>query len=163
MELRVANSSDCAVILLLIRELAEFEGLLHEVQSDETTLERHLFGPNPRAHALIAEVDGQIAGFALYFFNFSTFLGKPGLYLEDLYVRPTFRGRGFGRLLMQRLAQIALQNECGRFEWWVLDWNAPAIKFYRSLGALAMGDWTVQRVSGDALHALAANNRPLGE
>jgi len=134
--------------LLLIRELAEFEGLLHKVQSDPSTLERHLFGPNPRAHALIAEVDGRIAGFALYFFNFSTFLGKPGLYLEDLYVRPTLRGRGFGRLLMQRLAQIALQNECGRFEWWVLDWNAPAIEFYRSLGTLPMGDWTVQRVSG---------------
>jgi len=157
MEIRIAKHTDAALILALIRELAEFEGLLHEVQADEATLQRHLFGPSSCASVLIAQVDGQTAGFALYFFNFSTFLGKPGLYLEDLYVRPQYRGRGYGRRIMQRLAQIAVQNGCGRFEWWVLDWNESAIAFYRSLGAVAMADWTVQRVSGEALHALAGD------
>ena len=156
MHLRSATRDDCALILSLIRELAEFEKLLHEVQASEETLRENLFGTQPRAEVLIAEVDGQTAGFALYFHNFSTFLGKPGLYLEDLYIRPAFRGRGYGRSIMQQLARLAVDRGCGRFEWWVLDWNHPAVEFYRSLGAEAMSDWTVQRVSGTALLALAA-------
>lgn len=155
MQLRAARRDDCALILSLIRELADFEQLLHEVQTTEADLELHLFGAQPRAEALIVEADGAVAGFALYFHNFSTFVGKPGLYLEDLYIRPAFRGRGYGRQIMQRLAQIALERGCGRFEWWVLDWNTPAVEFYRSLGAQPMSEWTVQRVSGDALVALA--------
>ena len=155
MQLRSATRDDSALILSLIRELAEFEGLLHEVAADEATLAEHLFGAHPRAEVLIAEENGQTAGFALYFHNFSTFLGKPGLYLEDLYIRPAFRGRGYGRSIMQQLARIAVERGCGRFEWWVLDWNHPAIEFYRSLGAQPMNDWTVQRVSGDALKSLA--------
>ena len=155
MQLRSATRDDSALILSLIRELAEFEKLLHEVQATEQTLSEHLFGTQPRAEVLIADVDGQTAGFALYFHNFSTFLGKPGLYLEDLYIRPAFRGRGYGRRIMQALARIAVDRGCGRFEWWVLDWNHPAVEFYRSLGAEAMSDWTVQRVSGTALLALA--------
>ncbi len=155
MQLRSATRDDSALILSLIRELAEFEHLLHEVAADEATLAEHLFGAQPRAEVLIAQVAGETAGFALYFHNFSTFLGKPGLYLEDLYIRPAFRGRGYGRRIMQQLARIAVERGCGRFEWWVLDWNHPAIEFYRSLGAQPMNDWTVQRVSGDALKSLA--------
>ncbi|MBK9654242.1 MAG: GNAT family N-acetyltransferase [Rhodanobacteraceae bacterium] len=155
MQLRSATRDDSALILSLIRELAEFEHLLHEVAADEATLAEHLFGAQPRAEVLIAQVAGETAGFALYFHNFSTFLGKPGLYLEDLYIRPAYRGRGYGRSIMQRLARIAVERGCGRFEWWVLDWNHPAIEFYRSLGAQPMNDWTVQRVSGDALKSLA--------
>jgi GNAT superfamily N-acetyltransferase len=119
-------------------------------------LEQHLFGPRPAAEVVIAHVDGQPAGFALFFHNFSTFLGQPGLYLEDLFVLPPYRGLGLGRRLMVHLAQLAVARGCGRFEWSVLDWNAPAIRFYRGLGAVGMEEWTVQRVSGDALRALAA-------
>lgn len=160
MQLRAARRDDCALILSLIRELADFEQLLHEVQTTVADLELHLFGAHPRAEALIVEADGAVAGFALYFHNFSTFVGKPGLYLEDLYIRPAFRGRGYGRQIMQHLAQIALARGCGRFEWWVLDWNTPAVEFYRSLGAQPMSEWTVQRVSSDALVALAGTNSP---
>lgn len=156
MHLRAATIDDCPLILQLVRELADYERLLHEVEASVALLQAHLFGQQPRAEALIAEADGEVAGFALFFHNFSTFLGRPGLYLEDLYIRPAFRGRGYGRRVMQRLAQIALERDCGRFEWWVLDWNSPAIEFYRSLGAQPMSDWTVQRVSGEALVALAA-------
>ncbi len=157
MQLRSATRDDSALILALIRELAEFEQLLHEVTATEENLAEHVFGAQARAEVLIAEVNGQTAGFALYFHNFSTFLGKPGLYLEDLYIRPAFRGRGYGRSIMRALARIAVDRGCGRFEWWVLDWNHPAIEFYRSLGALPMSDWTVQRVSGAALLELAAS------
>ncbi|MBK8066635.1 MAG: GNAT family N-acetyltransferase [Rhodanobacteraceae bacterium] len=156
MHLRPATIDDCPLILQLIRELADYERLLHEVEATAHLLETHLFGAQPRAEALIVEADGEVAGFALFFHNFSTFLGKPGLYLEDLYIRPAFRGRGYGRQVMQALARIALAGGCGRFEWWVLDWNSPAIEFYRSLGAQSMSDWTVQRVSGEALAALAS-------
>lgn len=156
MHLRAATIDDCPLILQLVRELADYERLLHEVEASVALLQAHLFGQQPRAEALIVEADGEVAGFALFFHNFSTFLGRPGLYLEDLYIRPAFRGRGYGRRVMQRLAQIALERDCGRFEWWVLDWNSPAIEFYRSLGAQPMSDWTVQRVSGEALVALAA-------
>jgi GNAT superfamily N-acetyltransferase len=157
--IRPAVREETGRILAFIRELAEYEKLAHEAVADEASLAAHLFGERPYAEALIAEVDGAPAGFALYFHNFSTFVGKPGLYLEDLFVRPAFRGLGLGKRLMVRLARIALERDCGRFEWSVLDWNTPAIDFYRSLGATAMDEWTVQRVGGDALKALAAQDR----
>lgn len=156
--IRGAVREDVGLILAFIRELADYEKLAHEVVADEAGLDMQLFGERPRAEVLIAEVDGVPAGFALYFHNFSTFVGKPGLYLEDLFVRPAFRGLGLGKRLMVRLAQIAMECDCGRFEWSVLDWNAPAIEFYRGLGAVGMDDWTVQRVSGDALRALATQS-----
>ena len=154
--IRPAVPADAGLILAFIRELGEYEKLSHEVVADEAGLAAQLFGERPRAEVLIAEVDGTAAGFALFFHNFSTFVGKPGLYLEDLFVRPAFRGQGLGKRLMVRLARIAVERDCGRFEWSVLDWNTPAIDFYRSLGATGMDEWTVQRVSGDALRALAA-------
>jgi GNAT superfamily N-acetyltransferase len=153
--LRPATPSDIPLILALIAELAEYEKLAHEAIADAASIERDLFGERPYAEVLITEVDGEGAGFALFFHSYSTFLGKPGLYLEDLFVRPQFRGRGLGKRLMRELARIALERGCGRFEWSVLDWNAPSIAFYRSLGAVGMDEWTVQRVSGDALRALA--------
>jgi GNAT superfamily N-acetyltransferase len=153
--LRPAKFADTPQIVAFIRELAQYEKLLHEAVADEATLAAQLFGEDPAAEVVIAEVDGQPAGFALFFHNFSTFLGKRGLYLEDLYVRPDYRGLGLGRRLMVHLAGLAVQRDCGRFEWSVLDWNAPAIAFYRELGAVPMAEWTVQRVSGDALQALA--------
>lgn len=153
--IRPAVPADAGLILAFIRELGDYERLSHEVAADEAGLAAQLFGERPRAEVLIAEVDGAAAGFALFFHNFSTFVGKPGLYLEDLFVRPAFRGHGLGKRLMARLARIAVERDCGRFEWSVLDWNTPAIDFYRSLGATGMDEWTVQRVSGDALHALA--------
>lgn len=154
--IRPAVRDDVPLVLQFIRELAEYERLSHEVQADEAGLAVQLFGTRPAAEVLIAEVDGVPAGFALYFHNFSTFLGKPGLYLEDLFVRPPYRGLGLGKRLMARLARVAVERGCGRFEWSVLDWNAPAIAFYRTLGAVGMDEWTVQRVTGDALQALAA-------
>lgn len=156
--IRPAVREDVGAILGFIRELAEYEKLAHEVVADEAGLARQLFGAAPRAEVLIAEVDGTPAGFALFFHNFSTFVGKPGLYLEDLFVRPAFRGLGLGKRLMVRLAALAVERDCGRFEWSVLDWNQPAIDFYRSLGAVGMDEWTVQRVAGDALRALAAQD-----
>ena len=157
-QLRSAQLTDVPDILALIRELAEYEKLAHEAVADEATLAAQLFGDTPAAEVVIAEVDGQPAGFALFFHNFSTFLGKRGLYLEDLYVKPEYRGLGLGRRLMVHLAGVAVARDCGRFEWSVLDWNAPAIAFYRELGALPMDEWTVQRVTGDALRALAARD-----
>jgi GNAT superfamily N-acetyltransferase len=154
--LRFGQREDVPQILAFIRELAAYERLADQVSADEATLEASLFGPQPAAEVVLAEVAGAPAGFALFFHNFSTFLGRRGLYLEDLYVSPPFRGLGLGRRLMARLAQLAVERGCGRFEWWVLDWNQPAIAFYRSLGAVGMDDWTVQRVTGEALHALAA-------
>ena len=156
--LRPATAADTPQILAFIGELAEYEKLSHEAVADAAALAEQLFGDGPAAEVVIAEVDGQPAGFALFFHNFSTFLGKRGLYLEDLYVRPDFRGLGLGRRLMVHLAGLAMQRDCGRFEWSVLDWNAPAIAFYRELGALPMDEWTVQRVSGEALKALAARD-----
>ncbi len=156
--LRAATPGDVGLILALIRELAEFEALAHEAVADEATLGEQLFGERPAAEVVIAEVDGQAAGFALFFHSFSTFLGRRGLYLEDLFVRPAFRGLGVGRRLMAHLASLALARGCGRFEWSVLDWNEGAIRFYRSLGARGMDGWTVQRVDGPALRALAAGS-----
>ena len=156
--IRPATVADVPLIAQLIRELAEYERLAHAAVASEDGLRGHLFGERPAAEVLIAEADGEAAGFALYFHTFSTFRGQRGLYLEDLFVRPVFRGLGLGRHLMAALARIALKRDCGRFEWSVLDWNAPAIGFYRALGATAMDEWTVQRLEGDALHALAAHD-----
>ena len=153
---REATPADIPLILELIAGLAEYERLVHEAVATPADLDRALFGPRPAAEVLIAECDGRAAGFALFFISFSTFLGKPGLYLEDLFVRPQYRGLGLGKRLMAHLAQLAMDRNCGRFEWSVLDWNEPAIRFYRSLGATGLDEWTVQRVSGEALRTLAA-------
>ncbi|TWT22412.1 GNAT family N-acetyltransferase [Luteimonas marina] len=158
--LRPARPDDVPTILALIRGLAEYEKLAHEVEADEARLADTLFGERPGAEVVIAEADGEPAGFALFFHNYSTFLARPGLYLEDLFVQPRFRGLGIGRRLMVHLARLAVERGCGRFEWSVLDWNAPAIGFYRSLGAVGMDEWTVQRVTGDALRRLAAGGAP---
>ena len=156
--LRPATYADVGLLLAFIHELGDFERLAHEVVVDEAVLADSLFGARPAAEAVIAEVDGDAAGFALFFHNFSTFHGRRGLYLEDLFVRPAFRGSGLGRHLMASLARIAVQRDCGRFEWSVLDWNAPAIGFYRRIGAVGMHEWTVQRLEGEALHALASHD-----
>ena len=156
--LRPANRGDVPTILALIRGLAEYEQLAHEVEADEARLADTLFGGRPCAEVVIAEVGGTAAGFALFFHSYSTFLAKPGLYLEDLFVLPEHRGLGVGRRLMAHLARLALARGCGRFEWSVLDWNAPAIGFYRRLGAVGMDGWTTQRVTGEALHRLAAED-----
>ncbi len=153
---------DAALIVNLVRELAEYERLLHEVRMTPDDLVRDLFGPRPYAEAVIAREGDQPVGFALWFHNYSTFAGRPGLYLEDLYVRPAFRGRGYGEALLRYLARLAVERGCARFEWAVLDWNAPAIAFYRKLGAEPMDDWTVQRVTGAALQALASGNEENG-
>ncbi len=158
LSIRPATADDVPLIRQFIVELAEYEQLAHAVVATDDDLRTQLFGARPAAEVLIGEVDGEPAGFALFFHNFSTFLGKRGLYLEDLYVRPAFRGAGLGRHLMAALARIAVQRDCGRFEWSVLDWNQPAIAFYRRLGATGMDDWTVQRLEGAALHALAARD-----
>jgi len=154
--LRPARPDDVPLVLALIRELADYERLSDAVVADEALLADALFGDAPAAEVVIAEVDGTAAGFALFFHTFSTFLGRRGLYLEDLFVRPAYRGRGLGRRLMAHLAALAVARGCGRFEWTVLDWNAPAIGFYRALGAVGQDDWTVQRLDGVALHALAS-------
>lgn len=156
--LRPAVREDVAQILCFVRELAEYEKLAHEAVAGEATLATQLFGERPAAEVVIAEVDGQPAGFALFFHNFSTFLGQRGLYLEDLFVRPQFRGLGLGKRLMVHLAKLAVARDCGRFEWSVLDWNEPAIRFYRGLGAVGLEEWTVQRVTGAALQALATDD-----
>jgi GNAT superfamily N-acetyltransferase len=153
-----AGPEDAALIIALVQELAEFERLRHEVRITTDDVVRDLFGPRPYAEAVIARVHGEAVGFALWFHNYSTFAGRPGLYLEDLYVRPAFRGRGYGEALLRYLARLAVERGCARFEWAVLDWNAPAIAFYRKLGAQPMADWTVQRVTGAALQALALRN-----
>jgi GNAT superfamily N-acetyltransferase len=153
--IRPATSKDTALILKFIRELADYEKLLHEVVADEATLKQNLFGEVPHAKVVIGEYNGNPVSFALYFHNFSTFLGRPGIYLEDLYVQPNMRGKGLGKILLGYLASLAIELNCGRLEWWVLDWNKPAIDFYQSLGAQAMDEWTVNRVTGQALGELA--------
>jgi GNAT superfamily N-acetyltransferase len=153
--LRPAAREDVAVIARLIRALAEYERLTPECFADETALEAHLFGPRPYAEVLIADVDGEPAGFALFFHNYSTFLTRPGIYLEDLFVVPGRRGLGLGKKLLAALAGIAVERGCGRLEWSVLKWNTPAIGFYERLGAVPMEEWQVYRLSGGALHALA--------
>ncbi len=153
--IRPAEDADVPLILRFIRELADYERLLHEVVATEERLRRTLFGPRPGAEVAIAEADGEPVGFALFFHNYSTFLAQPGLYLEDLYVRPEARGRGIGRALLAHLARLARERDCGRMEWWVLDWNEAAIRFYHSLGARPMDEWTVFRLTGDDLARLA--------
>ena len=154
-EVRGAKREDVPLVLDLIRELAEYEKLSHEVVATEDSLLEWLFGDRPVAEVLVAECGGEAAGFALFFHNFSTFLGKPGIYLEDLYVRPRFRRSGIGTSMLTRLARLARERGCGRLEWSVLDWNEPSIRFYESLGAVAMDDWTVHRMTGEALEGLA--------
>jgi GNAT superfamily N-acetyltransferase len=158
----VATEADTGAILALIRGLAEYERLAPEVVATEATLRRSLFGARPGAEAILAYVDAeaQPVGFALYFGNYSTFLGKAGIYLEDLFVLPAFRARGIGKALFQRVAQIAVARDAGRMEWAVLDWNTPALKFYRAMGARPMDEWTVQRLTGAALTQLAAGVTP---
>jgi len=155
MNIRFADESDLTLIYNFIIELAEFEKLRHEVCATEDLLEQYLFGKEKRAEVIIAELDERPAGFALFFHTFSTFLGKPGIYLEDLYVYPKFRGKSVGKSLLVYLAKIARERNCGRLEWSVLDWNENAINFYRRLGSVSMDEWTVHRVSGDALSSLA--------
>ena len=154
--IRPARADDVPAILRLIRALAEYEKLAHEVVATEESLRRTLFGDAPAAEVLLAERDGRAVGLALFFPNYSTFLGKAGIYLEDLFVEPACRGQGVGKALLQAVARAAVQRGCGRFEWSVLDWNQPAIDFYRSLGARPMSDWTVFRVTGEALHKLGS-------
>ena len=153
--IRPARSGDGELLLGLIGELAEYERLADQVQATPELIEASLFGADAVAEAVIAEWDGAAAGFALFFANFSTFVGRPGLYLEDLYVREGFRGRGIGKALLLHLAGIARERDYGRMEWSVLDWNAPAIEFYHSLGAVPMDEWTVFRLDERALKALA--------
>ena len=153
--IRKAQRGDEALILRFIGELADYEKLSHEVVATTDDIERTLFCADPKAFCLIAEGNGSPCGFALYFFNYSTFLGKHGLYLEDLYVAPKARGGGVGKQLLAELAQIAVENDCGRMEWSVLDWNEPSIAFYKSLGAAPMDEWTVFRLTGAPLEKLA--------
>jgi GNAT superfamily N-acetyltransferase len=153
--LRAAEPRDLPAIVGLIRELADFEHLSHLVQTTPEKLHPHLFGPRPAAEALVGEVAGEVVAFALFFTNFSTFLAQPGLYLEDLYVQPAHRGKGLGQTLLARLGALAVQRDCGRFEWSVLDWNANAIRFYERMGATVLPDWRICRVTGNALQRFA--------
>ena len=162
--LRRAEPRDLPALAGLIRELADFEALSHLVQTTPEALAPHLFGERPTAEALVAERDGAVVGFALFFTNFSTFLARPGLYLEDLYVQPAHRGLGIAGALMSRLAALAVERGCGRVEWSVLDWNAGAIRFYEGIGATVMPDWRICRVTGDALQRLGgAAGPPAGD
>ena len=153
--LRFATADDAGLILDFIRQLAEYERLTHEMVTDEDQLRQSLFGERRVAEVVIATFEGVPAGFALFFHNFSTFLGLPGIYLEDLFVIPALRGHGIGQVLLSHLAKIAVERGCGRFEWSVLDWNVDAIRFYERLGAKPMDEWTVFRVAGDPLEELA--------
>ncbi|WP_374528370.1 N-acetyltransferase family protein [Novosphingobium sp.] len=157
--IRPATTADLPLICELIRDLAEYEKLAHEVRFDAAVLREKLFGPRPYAEVVIGEIDGLAMGFALFFHNFSTFEGRPGIYLEDLFVRPNARGSGLGKALLAHLASLAVERDCARLEWSVLDWNSPAIGFYQALGARAMDDWTVMRMDGDALARLGASAR----
>jgi len=156
LSIRSAKPGDQALILRFIRALAEYEKMLDQVDATEDSLRAALFGKNPRVFCDIAEWNGEAAGFALWFYNYSTFRGTHGIYLEDLFVRPELRGKGIGKAMLAHLAERAVSEGCARLEWWVLDWNAPSIAFYESLGAKAMEDWTVFRVTGEALNKLAA-------
>ncbi len=155
-DIRPAAREDVPLLLQLIGELADYERLRDEVVLDAALLERHLFGARPAAEAAIAEVDGEAVGYALFFPTFSTFLGRPGMWLEDLFVRPQQRGAGVGRALLGHVARLAVERDCGRLEWSALDWNEPALAFYRLLGARRMGEWQQHRLDGQALAAVAA-------
>ena len=152
---RFAEPKDVPLVLQFIRDLADYEKMADLVVADEKTLADQLFQKR-NAEVVFAQVDGVDVGFALFFHNFSTFLGRAGLYLEDLYIKPDYRGKGIGTALFRELARIAVERGCGRFEWWCLDWNEPSIRFYKHLGAEAMSDWTVYRIEGDGIRRLAA-------
>jgi GNAT superfamily N-acetyltransferase len=154
--IRPATAADLPGILQLIRALADYEKLSHQVVVDEARLHEHLFGSRPYAEVLLAEEGAQLVGYALFFHTYSTFLGQPSLYLEDLFVLPSHRGRGLGKALLARLARLAVERHCGRFEWMVLDWNTPALQFYESLGAALAPEWKLCRMTGDALQRFAA-------
>jgi GNAT superfamily N-acetyltransferase len=158
---RTATAADVKTVLEFIRLLARYEKLEHQVVTTESMLLEYLFGPRPMAEVVLAEEDGRAVGFALFFSNFSTFLGRPGLYLEDLYVREEMRGRGVGRQLLAYLAALAVERGWGRMEWAVLDWNAPAIGFYEKLGAKLLSDWRICRLTGESLTALAQGGGPV--
>jgi GNAT superfamily N-acetyltransferase len=158
LSIRAATPADISLIGQFIRDLAEYEKLAHAVRFDEAVMAQKLFGPRPYAEVLIGEIDGVPQGFALFFHNFSTFEGRPGIYLEDLFVRPDARGSGLGKALLGTLAGLAVERDCVRLEWSVLDWNTPAIDFYKALGATPMDEWTVYRVDGGALNNLAAHS-----
>ena len=153
--IRPAQPDDTPIICGLIRELAEYEKLTHQVVLEEQRVHEHLFGSQPCVEAVLAEDDGQIVGFALFFSNYSTFLGRPGIYLEDLYVKPEHRGGGHGRALLGEVARLAVERDCGRLEWAVLNWNQPSIEFYNRLGGEPLDGWTTYRVTGEALANLA--------
>jgi GNAT superfamily N-acetyltransferase len=157
LSIRPATPADLPLIAQFIHDLADYEKLAHEVRFDEAKLGEKLFGPRPYAEVVIGEIDGTAQGFALFFHNFSTFEGRPGIYLEDLFVHPEARGSGLGKALLAHLASLVIERDCARLEWSVLDWNAPAIGFYQSLGAKLMDEWTVMRVDGEALTTLAAS------
>lgn len=169
--IRPATPADVPVIARLIRALAEYERLAHAVSLDEADLRRHLFGERKYAEVLLAEDAGEVVGFALFFHNYSTFRGKPGIYLEDLFVFPESRGRGHGKALLREIARLAVERDCARVEWSVLDWNEPSIRFYESLGAAPMDEWTAYRLTGESLTKLAGSGdaqpaappRPSGE
>ena len=154
--IEAAGEADAQLILSFIRELADYEKLAHEVEATEDDLRSTLFGERAYAETVIARYNGEPAGFALFFHNYSTFLAKPGIYLEDLFVRPDFRGKGIGKALLVHLASLAKERNCGRLEWWVLDWNKPAIDFYKSLEAIPMDEWTVFRLDSAGIATLAA-------
>ena len=158
LSIRPATAADISLIGQFIRDLAEYEKLAHAVRFDEAVMAQKLFGPRPYAEVLIGEIDSVAQGFALFFHNFSTFEGRSGIYLEDLFVRPDARGSGLGKALLVRLAALAVERDCARLEWSVLDWNTPAIDFYKALGATPMDEWTVYRVDGAALDNLATHS-----
>lgn len=155
-KIKPATEADVPLVLSFIKELAAYEKLPHQVVATEEMLCETLFGARRVAEVIVGYLDGEPASFALFFHNFSTFLGRPGIHLEDLYVRPEMRGRGIGRAMLAYLAHLAKERQCGRLEWWVLDWNEPAIRFYRSIDAVPMEEWTVHRLTGEALDRLAS-------
>ena len=159
LNIRPATVNDAALILQFIRDLAEYEREPQAVTATEADLVRDGFGADPKFRVVIAEWDGKPAGFALFFYNYSTWLGRPGLYLEDVFVRPEFRGQGIGKGLLLYLARLAVQKNCGRFQWQVLDWNTPSIRFYESLGASVMKEWLTMRVEGEALERLGEERK----
>jgi GNAT superfamily N-acetyltransferase len=154
--IRPATAADVPIIAKLIRDLAEYERLTHVLALEDSRLRKHLFGPRPYAEVLLAEDAGAVVGFALFFHNYSTFLARPGIYLEDLFVEPAHRGKGHGKALLQAIAKLAVERGCGRLEWAVLNWNEPSIRFYESLGAKPLDEWTTYRLAGEALAKLAA-------
>jgi len=156
MQIRPARKDEAAIILKLIKDLAEYEKAPDQVEATETQILETIFAENPKVFCDLVEVDNQIVGMAIWFLNYSTWQGKHGIYLEDLFIEPDFRGRGYGKALLQHLAKICNERGYGRFQWWVLDWNSPAIEFYRALGAEAMSEWTVYRVSGKPLKDLGS-------